>query len=119
MTEQNPNPKNKPIKVDSGTAKVPDISFSSDNTTGLYKMGNADKIGLAVGGGEFTLSVSSTSAQLTDLYLQGKDPIEDRQDYIDIILRLPYVKNDNLKAVEVFERWKAMQDAFKEKENKL
>ncbi len=52
---------------------------------------------------------SATAADLMDLCIQGKDLLKDRQEYLDIILRLPYVDNDNLKAVEVFERWKRYQ----------
>jgi len=51
-----------------------------------------------------------------DLYINGKDLLKDRQEYLDIILRLPYVDNDNLKAVEVFERWKKTQNSLNKSE---
>ena len=80
----------------------PAYTFKNDSDTGLYMKSNQPAI-------SFVLSeavLPATSAELMDLYIQGKDVIKDKKEYIDIILRLPYVDNDNLKAVEVFERWK-------------
>ncbi len=43
---------------------------------------------------------------LFDLLLQGKTPENDAKDFLEEIKRLPYVKNDNLKAMAVFNRFR-------------
>ncbi len=74
----------------------------------------ADTLAFSASGVE---SLESTSAELMDLFIQGKDVIKDKTEYLDVILRLPYVKNDNLKAVEVFERWKKTQNLLNKSED--
>lgn len=64
-----------------------------------------------------SISSKASAADLTDLYLEGKDPIQDKKEFLDIILRLPYVANNNLKAIEVFERWKKMQKLYEGAKN--
>lgn len=49
---------------------------------------------------------------LLELFFQGKSLIEDRNVYIDLILKLPEVQGDNLKAVEYYERFARLMAAW-------
>lgn len=46
------------------------------------------------------------ASKLLGMYLEGKDLETDKKEYLDVIMRLPGVNNDTLKAVAVFERLK-------------
>lgn len=96
---------------------APAISFSNDVNTGIFMPGNQPIISFSTSGTD-KLEVESDSAELMDLYIQGKDVIKDKTEYLDVIMRLPYVKNDNLKAIEVFERWKKTQKLLNKSEAK-
>lgn len=98
--------KNKP------NASVQALSFSNDYNTGIYG-DKLDNLSISSGG---LYEAPTNSAELMDLYIQGKDVLKDRQEYLEVIMRLPFVKNDNLKAVEVFERWKKTQNFLNKSE---
>jgi len=95
----------------SPSVAVPAVTFEKDKNTGIFMVDSAmPGISFSAGGiEELKLSLPSTSAELMDLFIQGKDVIKDKKEYLEVILRLPYVQGDNLKAIEVFERWKKTQ----------
>ena len=83
----------------------------NQSNTGIYR---SDGDNLIIGSSE--IGISTNAAELMDLYIQGKSIIKDKDEYLDIIMRLPYVQGDNLKAVEVFERWKRTQNFLNKSE---
>lgn len=49
---------------------------------------------------------------LLELFFQGKSLLEDKGEYLDLILKLPEVKGSNLKAVEYYERFARLMAAW-------
>jgi len=53
---------------------------------------------------------------LIEMYLQGKDFETHKEEYVDSILKLPWVDGNNLKACQTFERLKQLFSVFGGKE---
>ncbi len=51
-----------------------------------------------------TFPVPASGQELLGMLVEGKDLIKDKDEFLDVILRLPSVGRNNLKAIEVYER---------------
>ena len=62
-----------------------------------------------------SVELAYSTINLLELLIAGKDIVEHRKEYLDHILRLPFVDGNHLKAIEVFHRMRKLQE-FLEKE---
>jgi len=56
-----------------------------------------------------------STVDLLELLIEGRDIVEHRKEYLEQIMKLPFVNGNGLKATEVFHRMRKLQE-FLEKE---
>ena len=114
----NSNSNNLNLDSDSDSIDIPkSVTFTSGNADN--KSGDADyvvhnvpvmypapapNIQWDLGNQTLTFPAPASGQELLGMLVEGKDLIKDRNEFIEVIMRLPSVGGDNLKAIEVYER---------------
>jgi hypothetical protein len=82
--------------VNNPSLPVPAITFTNDVDTGFYFSGSGSSL-------EFSFGSTLSTQDVYSLYHAGKTMKYDTQEYVDVILKLPWVIGNQLKMVETFE----------------
>lgn len=88
--------------ADSGTYNVLHVAVDNDHAitaSGVVKAQDFETDGVK-------FSDLGASSKLFDLMLQGKTPENAQGEFMTAIFKLPWVENDNLKALETYKRLK-------------
>lgn len=95
-------------KTTDGISGSPYCYYNYDTNTSPYKLFpdiTPGDISVSTGIDDAVFGMKEVSGQdLVGMLIEGKDLEKDKDVFMDVIMRLPSVNRDNLKAIEVYER---------------